>query len=80
MPTGGKILSDMADNNNSSSPADIVSKHERDLISKLKGRGLKFKAIHASPEKTGTKRNEAAKQPNLATPKRTYRGIFAYPP
>ena len=76
---GGKILSDMADNNDGSSPGNIVSKHARDLISKLKGRGHKRKARNASPKKIGTKRaaTAAAKKPRLATPKRTYRDIFA---
>ena len=47
--TGGKILSDMADNSDGTPDGNIVSKHPRDLISKLKGRGHKRKAIQASP-------------------------------
>ena len=58
--TGGKILSDMADNSDGTPGGDIVCKHARDLISKLKGRGRKGKA--AIPKRT------AGKKPKLATP------------
>ena len=46
--TGGKILSDKADNNDGMPAGDIVSRHSRDLIGKLEGRGLKCMARHAS--------------------------------
>ena len=70
--TGGKILSDMSDNSDGTPAGDIFSKHARDLISKLKCRGHKRKA---SPKKT--RAAAVAKKPRLATPKRTYRDIFA---
>ena len=73
MRTGGKILSDIADNDGTP-PWDIVLRHARDLIGKLKGRGLKHKPRHASPKKT---KRAAGKKPKLTTPKRTYRDIFA---
>ena len=73
--TGGKILSDIADKSNGTPDGDIVSKHARDLIAKLKGRGRKRKT---SPKKP--KRAASAKKPKLATLKRTYRDIFAQPP
>ena len=39
--TGGKILSEMADKSAGTPAGDIVSKHARELIGKLKGRGRK---------------------------------------
>ena len=47
--TGGKILSDKSDNSDGTPAGDILSKHARHLISKLKGRGHKRKARHTSP-------------------------------
>ena len=74
--TGVKILSDIADNSDGTPAGDIVSRHARDLIGKLKGHGLKRKAKRASPPKK-TKRVASTKRPKLTTPKRTYRDIFA---
>jgi hypothetical protein len=65
--TGGKILSDMADNSDGTPTGHIVSNHARDLISKLKGRGRKRKA--ANPKKP--KRAAGRKL------ERTYWDIFA---
>ena len=76
--SGGKILSDMADNSDGTPAGGIFSKHTWGRISKLKGRGHKRKARHVSSKKTGTKRAAAAaKTPRLANPKRTYKDIFA---
>ena len=61
----------MADNNDGTHAEDI-SRHARDLIDKLKGRGRKRKA---PPKKS--KRAASAKKHKLTTPKGTYRDIFA---
>ena len=70
--TGGKIFSDMADNSEGTSAGDIVSKHARYLLGKLKGRDRKRKA--ATPKKP---KRAVGKKPKLVAPKRTYRDIFA---
>ena len=62
----------MADNSDGTPAWDIVFKHARDLIGKLKGLGRKRKA--ATPKKP---KRAALKKPKLANPKRTYRDIFA---
>ena len=67
--TGGKILSDIADKSNGTPARDIVAKHARELIGKLKGGGRKRKAKTAA--------TAAAKKPSRTTPKLTYRDIFA---
>jgi hypothetical protein len=77
--TGGKILSDMADNSNGTPAGDIVAKHARELIGKLKGGGgrkRKAKTTAAAGVLKKVKR-AAAKKPKRTTPKRTYRDIFA---
>ena len=74
LSTGWKILSDNA-NNDSPIVGDIVSKHARDLIFKLKGRGHKRKARHAS-QKTSNKR--AGKKPKLTSPKLKETSSFKY--
>ena len=61
--TGGTILSDMADNSDGTPAGHIISKHAKNLISNLKGRGCKRKA--ATPKKRAT-----SKKPKLAIPKR----------
>ena len=61
--TGWKILSDMAENSDDTPAGDIVTKHAKDLISKLKGCGRKRKAT--TPKRAAVKK-----------PKRTYRDIF----
>ena len=81
--TGGKILTDMADKSAGTPAGDIVAKHARELIGKLKGGGRKRKAKTATaaaataviPKKV--KRAAKKRKPSRATPKRTYRDIFA---
>ena len=72
--TGGKILSDMADNSDGTPAGDIVAKHARELIGKLKGGGRKRKAKTAATAVVVPKK---AKRVARKTPKRTYRDIFA---
>ena len=72
MRTGGKFFNDMADNSDGTHTVYIVSKHPRDLIGKLKCRGRKLKATTLKKPK-----HAAGEKPKLATPKRTYRDIFA---
>ena len=48
LSTGGKILSDMADKSAGTPAGDIVAKHARELIGKLKGGGRKRKAKTAA--------------------------------
>ena len=78
--TGGKILTDMADKSAGTPAGDIVAKHARELIGKLKGGGRKRKAKTAvatavMPKKV--KRAAKKRKASRATPKRTYRDIFA---
>ena len=81
--TGGKILSEMADKSAGTPAGNIVAKHARELIGKLKGGGRKRKARTAAaaavtavmPKKV--KRATKKRKPSRATPKRTYRDIFA---
>ena len=75
--TGGKILSDMADNSDGTPAGDIVAKNGRELIGKLKGGGRKRKAKTAATAVVPKKVKRAAKKPPRKTPKRTYRDIFA---
>ena len=77
--TGGKILSDMADNSDGTPAGDIVSKHARELISKLKGRGRKRKATTTAVATAAVpkKVERVGKKPKRTTPKRTCRDIFA---
>jgi len=81
--TSGKILSDMADNRDGTPAGDIVSRHARELIGRLKGRGAlkrKRRAAASSPpkkKKKKTTKRATAKKRKLTTPKRTYRDIFA---
>ena len=77
LPTGGKILSDMADNNAGTPSGDIFSKHARELVGKLKGRGRKRKGKTVATAVVPKKVKCAAKKPSRTTPKRTYRDIFA---
>ena len=46
--TGGKILSDMADKSAGTPAGDIVAKHARELIGKLKDGGRRRKAKTAA--------------------------------
>ena len=73
--TGGKILSDMADNSGGTPAGDIVSKNASVLIGKFKGRGRKRKA--ATPKKP---KRAVGKKPKLAPANPTYRDIFALSP
>ena len=80
--TGGKLLSDIADKSNGTPAGDIVTKHARELIGKLKGGGRKRKAKTAAAAATAVmpkkvKRATKKRKPSRATPKRTYRDIFA---
>ena len=79
--TGGKILTDMADKSAGTPAGDIVAKHARELIGKLKGGGRKRKAKTAAATAAAPKKVKRVakkkKQPSRATPKRTYRDIFA---
>ena len=75
--TGGKILSDMADNSDGMPAGDIVAKHARELIGKLKGGGRKRKAKTVATAVVPKKVKRAAKKFSRTTPKRTYRDIFA---
>ena len=82
--TGGKILTDMADKSAGTPAGDIVAKHARELIGKLKGGGRKRKAKTAAaaatavmPKKVKRAAKKKKQQPSRATPKRTYRDIFA---
>ena len=65
--TGGKILSDMADKSAGTRAGDIVAKHARELIGKLKGGGRKRKAKTAATAVMPKKVKRAAR----TTPKRT---------
>ena len=73
--TGGKILSDMADNTSGTPAGDIVAKHVRELIGKLKGGGRKSKAKTAATAVVVAPKK--VKRAARTTPKRTYRDIFA---
>ena len=82
--TGGNILTDMADKSAGTPAGDIVAKHARELIGKLKGGGRKRKARTATAAAAVTavmpkkvKRATKKRKPSRATPKRTYRDIFA---
>ena len=62
--TGGKILSDMADNSAGTPARDIVSKHARELIGKLKGGGRKSKAMTVATGVVPKKLNVPLRNPH----------------
>ena len=64
---GGKILSDMADNSDGTPAGDIVAKHARELIGKLKGGGRKRKSNTVATAVVPKKVKRAAKEPSRTT-------------
>ena len=74
--TGGKILTDMADKSAGTPGEDIVAKHARELIGKLKGGGRKRKAKTAAATAVMPKKKRAAKESPHARPQNVHIETF----